>query len=309
MKKSTLVLTAILASLLSSCEKEIQFNGEQSKDLLVINSLVVADNTITAKVSHSIFFLNDNNNQNTYVLDVNMELFVNDVSQGNMTYQGNDQKNATYTTPYVARRGDRITIKATHNLYDAVVASTYVPDATVINDVSVSYKKGSYGNNMAHFFINFNDNGATTDYYDVKILAFTWDDSSPTPHRSYFSAHNKVFSNDIVFGNTSTTNFWGETSQKGVSVFDDYLFNGKQYTLDVFTYHYDYYNYDSIEVRINTISRDYYLFRKSFDAYREGDFFGEIFGEPVQVYTNVEGGIGLVAGITENSFRLKMPTP
>lgn len=308
MRISTSILTTMFVLLLSSCEKEITFNGEQSKDMLVINSLVKADEAVTARVSRSIFFLNPTYGVPTFVNDAVLELFVNDVSQGQMQYTTHSQPSALYTSSYVARQGDRITIKARHNYYDAVAASTYVPYATTINSVTASYSDGNYGHKQVNFNINFDDNGNTTDFYEIEIFAFTWS-TAPNPSREYVLLYG-IYSNDIVFGNTTVSDPFGYTYQNRVSVFDDYLINGKQYTLNVFVGEsYAVSDNDSLEIRLKTVSRDYYLYRKSLDAYNNNDEFLEIFGEPVQIYTNVEGGIGLVAGLTDNIFRIKRPTP
>lgn len=308
MRNSTLILTTMFVLLLSSCEKEITFNGEQSKDVLVINSLVKADEAVTARVSHSIFFLNETYGVSTFVADAVLELFVNDVSQGEMQYSTHSQPSALYTSSYVARQGDRITIKARHHYYDAVSASTYVPYTTAVNSVTSSYSDGNYGNKQVNFDINFDDNGSTTDFYEIEIFAFTWS-TAPYPYREYVPLYS-IYSNDIVFGNTTVTDPFGYTYQNRVSVFDDYLINGKQYTLNVFAENsYAVTGNDSLEIRLKTISRDYYLYRKSLDAYKNNDDFLGVFGEPVQIYANVEGGIGLVAGLTSNIFRIKRPNP
>ena len=57
---------------------------------------------------------------------------------------------------------------------------------------------------------------------------------------------------------------------------------------------------DTLEVYLNTISRDYYLFQKTYLAYINNNDFSDIFGEPVQIYSNVVGGIGLVGGVAES---------
>ena len=50
--------------LLSSCEKEIEFNGKQTDPKLVVNSIVGTDEPVKAYISKSYFFLDyDENTQ------------------------------------------------------------------------------------------------------------------------------------------------------------------------------------------------------------------------------------------------------
>jgi hypothetical protein len=93
-------------------------------------------------------------------------------------------------------------------------------------------------------------------------------------------------------------------------VFTDDLFNGSEYTFkmqvrinpDEEEDDNDYYytaNYPdpvSLElyVELQHLTRDYYLYLKSRANARTNEDFGGMFTEPIQVYTNVEGGIGIL---------------
>lgn len=46
-------------SIFTSCEKEIDFDGETTESQLVLNSFITPDSTIAANISESQFFLNN----------------------------------------------------------------------------------------------------------------------------------------------------------------------------------------------------------------------------------------------------------
>jgi hypothetical protein len=56
------ILLAISAILLASCEKEIEFNGEQTDPKLVVNSIVGTNEPVKAYISKSYFFLDYDEN-------------------------------------------------------------------------------------------------------------------------------------------------------------------------------------------------------------------------------------------------------
>ena len=66
----------ISAILLASCEKEIEFNGEQVDPKLVINSIVEPGQPVKAYISKSIFFLDNDSNMQAPD-DVVATLYVN----------------------------------------------------------------------------------------------------------------------------------------------------------------------------------------------------------------------------------------
>ena len=59
MKK--VILLAFSFIFLTSCEKEIEFNGEHTAPRLVINSLIEAGQPVSARIGKSIFFLDNDN--------------------------------------------------------------------------------------------------------------------------------------------------------------------------------------------------------------------------------------------------------
>jgi len=76
MKKATFPLIVLVLIVFSSCEKEIEFNGEITEPLVVVNSFLMPDSTISVELTKSRFFLDskddfDRINNATVSIEVN----------------------------------------------------------------------------------------------------------------------------------------------------------------------------------------------------------------------------------------------
>lgn len=169
-------------------------------------------------------------------------------------------------------------------------------------------------------------------YYDYNPRIY-WDDLASEKRWVLDETTKDDYSNieftDPVNGNTSNLNpvdevnsITGEpiNASETYNVFSDELFNGKTYTLSCstnnvsFINRYPGYEADSekgkqqgfqcekteIFVSVQGISEEYYYYLKS----RSGSIKDDFFSEPVQILSNVKGGIGFMGGYTtSNVFR------
>ena len=308
MKKQIWIALLMGCLVVVSCTKEIKFTGEQSRNMLVINSLVVADSSVIwAKVSHSVFFLNAHSSLKI-IDNAHIEVSVNSEKIGTMNFKGSVNEEAVYEIPHTVRSGDRVRISATCSGYEAASAETQVPRSTPIVAVDTVTKKGNYGiNKCLCVNIGFSDNAAEDNYYQVRVKKILWIRSQEDTTKIMRQVYNvRLQSEDVVFGSSANKDnpIFGYNN-KIVGVFDDHLINGKDYTVKVFSS--EIFGgssvagrNDTLEVYLNTVSRDYYLFQKTYLAYINNNDFSDIFGEPVQIYSNVVGGLGLVGGVAES---------
>ena len=95
--KSIKIVLSILAGIFIfvSCEKDIEFNGEITAPLLVINSYITPDSVVSAHVSESRFFLKDSiTYKNINTADV--AVWVNGVLKEKMTLVEKGMYRGTY---------------------------------------------------------------------------------------------------------------------------------------------------------------------------------------------------------------------
>ena len=91
-----------------------------------------------------------------------------------------------------------------------------------------------------------------------------------------------------------------------VVVFTDDLFNGELKSIDISFWNYSYPEEAGPErqtiFQLSNISESYFLYKKSRSAnYNSDDFFG---GEPIQIYTNIQNGLGVFVGKTTDEHLL-----
>jgi len=332
-----IILISVLAvSVFTSCETEIEFNGDEKASLMVINGYFTPDSVVKVQVTKSKFFLKDDSSFDN-VNDATIELWVNNQLKEMMQFQGN----GVYTGTYTPHEGDSIRVLASNAAYQNVSCATRIPYkvSLTLGDTistegeiyySISQFYDQYGgvtidtiSSMSTIKLNITVNLSdpdTENYYklDVKVRR-TYDSGDVQEGNIYF------YSNDLVFGSVDEGQLIGETSQSYYHEFNDEIFNGKEYPLSFYIEFYNtvYYNdvnnpknpYDGgvqtnevvkkeLIVSVKSISKPYYLYMKSRNASNnEIDFFSE----PVQIYSNVKGGIGILGGYTKSDLIFTIP--
>ena len=335
------VLLFISAILLVSCEKEIEFKGEQTDPKLVINSVVESGQPIMARISKSVFFL-DNNEDTEAPADVVATLYVNGNRIGEMTpkidtiwetkYYWTPEQTyrlwKVYTHPYCPSVGDEVKITASANGFDDVEGSTgTIPNHTAcqIKDIRLTESE-SWG-----YTDEFGD---TTDRYCSYTYELTFEVTDPHPgemdffklgmdedyhfidgyeHYNFYSYSYIMDYSDPVFGPVSSTNIdiidYQLDDPNGT--FTDQLFDGRSYTIKVPIRFFYYSTIEGLEpdpyptaIYVEHITKDYYKYLNTCD---QGDGDASFFSEPIQTHTNVNGGYGIVAGRSVDTLWVTLP--
>jgi len=337
MKKTLLFVITII--LFASCEKEIEFNGEQTDPKLVINSLLEPGQPIKASISKSFFFL-DNEADTEAPDDLVAMLYVNGESLGEMTLtydtvvsyeiwnpnesnSGRVQK--VYTHDYCPVAGDIIKITASANGFDDVEATASpLPNEVVVQLDSEVTKWDSFYNYIyddtivldslleitarVNLTLNVTDpNPGQVDYFKIHI-----------PRSKRDIAENHYVCNfdydDPVFGSAMPDNDivdFSDLETRPEGVFTDMLFDGRSYQLRFKLQLYITVNegeYDPdfflLPIRLQHVTKEYYNYLNTCD---QGEEIISFFAEPIQTYTNVEGGYGIVGGQTVDTLWYALP--
>lgn len=352
---SVLLTLLTVATSLTSCEKEIDFNGEQSDPKLVINSLIAPGQRIEASISKSFFFL-DNNGNTLAPDDLAASLYVNGAFLGLMTqtydtlmsYEIWDPNNPSltyvrkiYVSDYRPQAGDIVKIVASANGFDEVDGTTsslpkmvdFQYDTEIIDWYSEYYYPYFYDDvyeedsllqidGTLELTINITDpNPGQMDYFRFHLIGdqtvydyeFVWDEFSMENIGGENMRWVSVDYDDPVFGPIVAENDFFDASDldtRPEGVFTDALFDGKTYPLKMkiyFQMHVDE-EYDpaffSVPFRLEHISREYYNY---LNTCNQGDLALQIWSEPIQTYSNVNGGYGIVAGRTLDTLWVDLP--
>lgn len=326
-----------------SCEKEIEFKGEQTDPQLVINSLVEAGQPVEASISKSVFFL-DNENTTQAPDDVTASLYVNGNLIGQMTprldtvwdyntYEYDEQGNpyhpyrlaTVFVNDYRPQEGDIVKISATANGFDeAEGATSPLPNSmtcTFVNskvtdwssfysDWGEEYETDSmfYASYQLEVTLEITDpNPGKTDYFRIRANSGSHDEFPN--YASYFAEYN-----DPIFTSlASTDNDFVDFSDLNLSpegVFTDVLFDGRSYQLKMpFTVSIrksDDFDPDFFRIAFSVehLSKEYYNYLNTRD---QGELGFQIWAEPIQTYSNVTNGFGVVAGRTAETLWFSLP--
>ncbi|MBM6992900.1 MAG: DUF4249 domain-containing protein [Prevotella sp.] len=287
----------LVSLLLTSCYKEISVGTDDQGEMVVINCISRSDSAITADISHSWLFSKKTVPGDLEGLDV--RLWINGQARGKMNYS-----KGLYRSTVRPKTGDTVMI-STYVDGKEVWARDVMPPKSVIKRVDMSR-------------INAEDDQIT---YKITMT----NDTSQIRYFFLLIRYNSNegaginYSFDPVFQLTNEE-INGGLAQNKIMSFMGYPFtnrgmSGSEYTLTVKETALEFwlkiadYNRD---VTVFSISEAYYKYILNNLANRSGttlygDFMELGLAEPRLTFTNVHGGLGLLACYQQHTVRIKVP--
>jgi len=329
--KTLYIFIILIAAILTSCETTIDFNGKDTNPLLVVNSIISPDSAIKVHVSESRFFLEDDS-KFVNLNNATVKLLINNVEYEQLK----PVQNGYYLGTYVPKPGDKLKIIAYSSKYEEVSATTEIIPANPVLSVDTStvilektallsynYNQttpdtiGFTINNQFKINVNFNDPANVQNFYKITLKMKVWlSDGTTQIGKYYFN------SDDVVFGSTSESGIFDNTGGNYYHVFSDDLFDGKSYSLKLSSNFYSYLYFNNtpsksgnlfepltitkneLIVELQSISKSYYLYLKTRDA---SNTFVDFFSEPIQIFSNIQGGIGIFGSYNSALFKFEVP--
>jgi len=184
---------------------------------------------------------------------------------------------------------------------DTLKATNYLPQFIPINNIELVILDSSFFSSEyfswayieGELSVKITDPIETGNYYQFSLFKY---DSIMFAGEFGYLRKKEIFinSNDVPIENSSDDNIGG----KDYLLFSDNLFNGESYefTLNFKTDEVIKINYYYVELL--SLTKDGYLYRKTVDNYNNSEY--DMYAEPVQVYSNVENGFGIFAGVTSH---------
>ena len=328
MKRFWLYIVSLLF-VCTSCEQAIEYKGEISKPQLVLQAEVgEGDSVISAFLSRSRFFLESETPYSPgkwAVTDAKVE-----IKRGDRPWQ--TMKYATLDQGYVLALDDKlkaqetIEIRASHPDYETVSAKQITPwnegKFTVLDfngmPNTVLQMKNLRMKNASYVEVTL----VLPEYYPVKDSSITLSISvncdykytykSGNSTHSYLNSSTMIQSMDKLFA-TGDNEYSGGLYKSNYELF---FAPGFEQPAKVLTIRIPYYDkgikdgvltIKTLEICCNAYTLDAYMYRKSMiDALNQyggngadiGNTISGLLGfeEPVQVYSNVKGGYGILAG-------------
>lgn len=319
-------------ALLSSCEKEIEFNGEQSDPQLVINSLVESGQPIKAYISKSYFFLDAPDTSTPE--DLVASLYVNDNLIGEMTpffdtiwdYYGLVSYHLIpgFYHDHRPQIGDVVKIKASANGFEDAEGVTSALPNTIDFQYNTDVTDWSGG-----YYFPYDDSDIDSVLSIEGQMELSINITDPTPGKlDYFRLVSDRRSrtqdgenwfyvgidyDDPIFGVSATGNDIIDASDldtRPEGVFTDVLFDGSSYRLKV-KIHFSCRGAEGFDpdffrapFLLEHLSKEYYNY---LNTCNQGDDYLQILSEPIHTYSNVTNGYGIVGGRAIDIIELALP--
>lgn len=262
--------------------------------------------------------LNENNVFEN-ITDATVDIFEENELISSLSYSGSD----LFLTPQgiAPNVGKSYRIEVNSPIYGKVTANSYVPNPVNIKRAFISdenYYDVSEGREKVEITFEVEDEVDVENYYYLSVYSSYEDGGQEQPYywTTCFSSNDPIFDedeydDDFFEGEDGTTNYYCE----GFSTFRDLIFEGESKTVKIYIDQYDafdfIYNPDTGEVEkvlkkvqlaFGSMSRDIYNYKRSAKSqYWNVD---NPFAEPIRVYSNIEGGIGIFGGFVETGVEL-----
>lgn len=310
----------ILFFLAGACTSVIDLEDMRPDPKLVMNSLVTSGEPVSVRITRTWFHTEEN--PEILIENADVRLYVNGKEQEKLAWIDIPIEDDLYTvkharsycSEYIPRINDHIRLVAHVDGYPDAEAETTIPEPVAISNFQVISREEIKDNQKGtayYYQVTFQDDPATDNYY----LIFFEDGSQildendePTGEYLWRSVGMDFLSEPIFGGQLSAFD--------KVMGYDSYFFNGyffsdelirgKEYMLNIRNDRFYYgggYDYaQHIRVSLYTVSESYYRYFKSLYELK-GDTMGSDLSniglaEPVRVYNNVAGGVGILGGYT-----------
>lgn len=305
---NNLFYISLIGIFLTGCYQDIdldKYKGTNGENLLVLNSIINPDSTISAVASKT-FFYSDPKIERQYVTDLDITLLINGGEKGLMKF---NPKNNHYESAFTPGERDIVELKTNYK-GESIECRDTLPQKVKIESVKVS-RQGP----MAIY--------TNKDYYITYEITFTDPIEEDNFYFLQYEDSGRWVSGNLNFGVRDFTYeyvfqqlarkigaiipAWEPYSPDGLP-FSDYGIGGKTHTLvvkeiiqgsgnlplSIFTHMFR-------KISLYSISESYYnylvsrLYNESYDSDLHGGLIDLGLTEPLKTYSNINGGVGIFA--------------
>ena len=310
--KKIFLFFLVLTITITSCKKIRDDLLPVGTTKLYCQSILNPDSSIRVYVGKTTDILN---NEPAYIDDATVLLYENNIFIDTLSHESNGK----YFSTIKPAIGEKYTIKV---IKDCILsASTTVPDSTALIEPEIEFPTGYDAVNQEYYgnlTFTIDDNPSIENFYEVVIFYKSFYAPDNEYYYSYLNNPNySIVVPDPIVKNEGDWDYFPATI-----FFSDKLFNGKKQAFSFSTVTTKRYlpdgssNSNALKddgyILLRSISKDYYLYRKYYTrhAYNSGIHQDAIqnmlfTGEPLDMYTNVSGGLGVVAALSSTISKIK----
>lgn len=290
----------IMATVFSSCEKTIDVNTPPYVRKLTVNCNTESGQPLNIMVGTSAAIKDQKFQPDLTIRNANIKLYIDDMYAETIVLDSF----FGYQSVSITQPGKKYTVKVTAPSYDPAEGEVVVPSVVPITGITYTpfARKNEEGEMQDAVTITFTDPSAEGDFYIISI-------NEPKDSFSY-SGDFCVNSNDAsVETNASEVTDVNTCLENNFIFVRDVLFNGRQKEIRFYA------NSHNLQPRYNGFDTTYATvtihhvteaaFRFSKSARIASDVNGNPFAEPVNVYSNITGGLGILSVLSRNEAEIK----
>ncbi len=286
--------------IIASCDIVVDLDIPEHERVLVVNSILTTDSMINASISHSVGAFDASSI--SYVNNATVEVYEDGVLLGEMDeeaslyYDSMGELDSTYVYNFNQNpvAGKIYSYEIAHPDYETVRSETTVPAEVKLNVNEVTLL--SEQDYEKHYRVRFSFNDAVDDNFYRLRLRYQNED---------YDGFDYFESNDASIISSAGVQSDGATFYGDEALFDDEMFNGteKEISIDFFVYN------KPLEyiLELTSVSESYYTYIRSLRAHYDNQDQFIFAGEPVQVFTNIENGLGVLGSMSLDTMLLELP--
>lgn len=257
-----------------SCTKQIPFDDPGTEQKLVINSLIEPNDSITAEISVSASILRPGDVN--VLTTATVSLYENGTLIGNLEPDDFD----IYGIDHAPVEGKEYELVASETEYGTASSTTSVPSAIVVSNITVEQTLDL--NDQTIYRVEFDLDDPSGDNFYILHVVQSYPDVAEQWDQSFTSTE------PYFLGGSQDNYFWSGAA------FRDDAFDGQKQRMTVDLDYLDTSQGSTYSILLISATEEHFLYHVSYKAYQDSN--GDPFSQPVQIYSNVDNGLGIFAG-------------
>lgn len=324
-QKIIFALTGIL--IMSSCVKVLDYHIPDDEKRIIVNGIISNRDTFKVNINKSLHILDRLGLKainNALVLLYEDDILVAEINEG---------KTGLYISDFIPDYGHNYLLKVSVPGMNTATAICTLPVPAAIEQVDTtllileSYNYGYYRQTAElKSTITFTDPKETENFYELEgTVSYLRSEYYTDEDTSYIIGYHKVFDTPLVKSNDPVIELWimgnylyPDNSENDYYygnkiLFSDQLINGQQYKLNIsfissyFNINDDYIDSVRVDYRLKSVTKDYYVYMQLLEKHLQVK--DDPLSEPAQAFTNINNGLGILAGISESVFSININKP
>ncbi|MFO7658422.1 MAG: DUF4249 domain-containing protein [Bacteroidales bacterium] len=308
---------------MSSCVKVLDYDIPGDEKKIVVNGIITDYNAFIINVSKSLHILDRLGIKP--VDNALVQLYEDDI----LVIETEEGRAGNYFSDFTGSYGHTYLLKVAAPGMKTATATCIIPNPVDIENVDTSllinesyYYDHYYRSGELKSTIVFSDPEETENYYELEgtlsflqAVIYTDQDTSYITGYSRITKSSWIRSNDpVIEYGVITKQIYSNTGENEYIygdkiLFSDRLINGKKYNLsvsfgsDLFGTNNEYTDSVKLDIRLKSVTRDYYVYMQLLHKHMQ--VINDPLSEPAQAYTNIENGLGILAGMSESVYRIE----